>query len=145
MPVPRNQWNRNGSTGLIKFGPIRRNRPSSPSGILPCNFRSKQVVSASTGAKFPARNVLPLRCYCLSRRTLRRICRASAILKRIDFGLPALPSKCPQMVPITVSAAVSIICRETLRASHFLSTSPRIARDLSFSSYCSSARRESVR
>jgi hypothetical protein len=46
----------------------------------------------------------------------------------------------PRMGPITDSAAVSIIWRETLLASRFLSSSPRIAQDLCFSSTYSSER-----
>jgi hypothetical protein len=62
-----------------------------------------------------------------------------------EFGDGFSYSSLTRMVgPITYSAAVSIISTATPFASRFLSSSPRIAQDLSFPWSCSSARRESV-
>jgi hypothetical protein len=74
-------------------------------------------------------------------RRIRRMFDLDADLPSIHRRLGADPRLKSLLVgPITDSAAVSIIWRETLLASRFLSSSPRIAQDLCFSSSCSRER-----
>jgi hypothetical protein len=78
MALPMNQWNRCGSIGPIGFGPMRRNRPSSPSGIFPCTSKSKRSDSASTGVKFPDRNGLVAAVWGVGRGSSLFVCRLNS-------------------------------------------------------------------